>query len=194
MNVDFRSWYLVRLWRASTPLTVVVVLLVLAQAWCAKDGVIRFPFVHWWMYSAPFHAPDSVVLRGYRFGQPDTIENTPHADCSPPLKARESLELALARASGEGYGDRPAQAWMNGTMGRLLEEALGSERASAWKLRINPLPGSGLHLKSNEKVHEARLLNRWTQHWCHDELHVTLVDTVLYRTAQRSYEGNHRAW
>jgi hypothetical protein len=159
-----RRWYLVRLWRASPAAALLAAALIAGQARCTADGVIRFPFVHWWMYSAPFTPPDSVRVLTY----------VPRGGEGPAprlaLKRRELLELQATRAAGEGHGDAAARAWMAGNAGRALA-ALGPA-ADRWRVRILPDPPPEAFAAWARRAETAWLPEGWT---------LEPLDTVLHR-------------
>jgi len=130
-------WWLVRAWQQSRSFSVFVLILILGQAWAARDGVIRFPFVHWWMYAQPFPVPDSIDLVWLA---------TPEGPLDPSAlggwQARHAviglLENQLPRFAGEGYGDAAAQAWMTQRVGPAMDRYLPAQAAGQWQARILP--------------------------------------------------------
>jgi hypothetical protein len=168
-------------------MALIAVLLLLGQAWSARDGVIRFPFVHWWMYSGPFDAPDRVVLHGYAVrGDAVGGKADPGLDTAP-LKARESLDLALDRHAQGGHQSAGSVQWIEARWMPLLYRCFSPVRAEAWRQRM--VPDSG----TIGSAQRAALLEAYGQRWLWaggQPARLVPVDTVLFLQPGGAYAGN----
>ncbi len=79
------------------------------------DGVIRFPFVHWWMYGGTFDLPQEVRTHWILVdGAP--LDPNELGGWLPRYKTIGLLENQLALHANTGYGQAQSVEWLNNTI------------------------------------------------------------------------------
>ncbi len=146
MNSLTRIWsglFLVRAFRTCPALALGFVLFCGGQLWSASDGVIRFPFVHWWMYGGEFLLPEHSTVH---WVSSDSIPLDPAllGGRLPRYKTIGLLENQMAMRSKEGYGQIAAEEWIKGKAGEWMGDWLPERSYEKVSARIVPMEPDSL--------------------------------------------------